>query len=64
MKIQKPMGIIFGNESKGINEQLLDYTTEKITIPKFGNAESLNVAISVAIVCDNFRRLEKLLKKM
>jgi len=52
-----PNGIILmGNESKGISEALSPYITHKITIPQFGEAESLNVAVATAVICDNFRR--------
>lgn len=41
--------LLMGNESKGISDNLLPFITNKITIPKIGNAESLNVAIAAAI---------------
>src|SRR5690606_3499577 len=43
--------IVLGNEGHGINENILPFLTKKITIPRFGRAESLNVAISSAIIC-------------
>lgn len=52
-KFKKGAIIVFGNEANGISsaiEKLVDY---KITIPKIGGAESLNVAMAAAIVCDN-----------
>ena len=42
--------IMLGNESKGLSEQLIKYTDEKITIAKIGEAESLNVAIAASII--------------
>lgn len=48
--------ILMGNESKGISRELIPLVTHKITIPSFGVAESLNVAIATAVICDNFRR--------
>jgi TrmH family RNA methyltransferase len=48
--------IILGNESNGIREEIIDTLDEKITIPAFGEAESLNVSISTAIIADNLRR--------
>jgi TrmH family RNA methyltransferase len=61
---EKPEGILLmGNESKGISPSLHDLVTRKVTIPAFGKAESLNVAIATAVLCDNFRRwgsLEKI----
>jgi TrmH family RNA methyltransferase len=42
--------ILVGNEARGISPQLLDMANKKITIPKKGKAESLNVAIATGIV--------------
>jgi len=33
--------------------------TQRVTIPKYGGAESLNAAVAAAIVCDNLRRVER-----
>jgi TrmH family RNA methyltransferase len=30
--------------------------TRRVTIPKFGGAESLNAAVAAGIVCDQLRR--------
>jgi TrmH family RNA methyltransferase len=30
--------------------------SQRITIPRYGGAESLNAAVAAAIVCDNLRR--------
>jgi RNA methyltransferase, TrmH family len=48
--------ILMGNESKGISPELEELVKHKITIPRIGNAESLNVAVATAIICDNVRR--------
>jgi TrmH family RNA methyltransferase len=42
--------ILIGNESKGISEELLQLSAEKITIPKMGEAESLNAAVATGII--------------
>ena len=42
--------LVIGNESKGIREPLLSQITHPITIPKYGNAESLNVAVAAGII--------------
>ncbi len=55
-KFTKPMIILLGNESKGISAELERYIDKKITIPRIGRAESLNVAVSAAIICDNIFR--------
>lgn len=49
--------ILLGNESNGISDDLEKVVTNKVTIPGFGQAESLNVSIATAILCDNFKRL-------
>lgn len=42
--------LLLGNEGNGINQNLLSkITTENVTIPSFGGAESLNVSIATAI---------------
>ncbi|HTE30983.1 MAG TPA: RNA methyltransferase [Chryseolinea sp.] len=48
--------VLIGNESHGISESLHAFVTDKITIPRYGQAESLNAAIATAIICDNIRR--------
>lgn len=52
-----PSIIVFGNESQGLEEGLKKYVNQEIRIPGYGGAESLNVAVSTAVFCDNFRRL-------
>lgn len=44
--------IVIGNESRGISPQVEEKVTQKITIPRHGQAESLNAAIATAIICD------------
>jgi TrmH family RNA methyltransferase len=45
-----------GSESHGIHEQLLPLISDKLTIPKYGMAESLNVSIATGILLDALRR--------
>ena len=42
--------IVLGNESKGISQEVLNFCTDKITIPKRGKAESLNAGVAAGIV--------------
>ena len=49
--------LLMGNESKGISEELKPFINEKILIPNFGKAESLNVATATAVLCSEFKRL-------
>ncbi len=50
MKKIKEGIIIFGNESKGISPEIVNLANVKITIPRKGKAESLNVAVAVGVV--------------
>ena len=55
--------VILGNESNGISDTLLNLTTHKIGIPRFGNnhqTESLNVAVATAILFSEFKRFTEL----
>ncbi len=48
--------ILLGNESQGISNELSALVDRRLSIPKFGKAESLNVAVAAAVVLDNFKR--------
>lgn len=49
--------VLLGSEAHGISTELAPFVTHKITIPAFGGAESLNVGVAAAVICDNLRRL-------
>jgi RNA methyltransferase, TrmH family len=51
--------IVIGNESQGISPAVLPYIQRKISIPRYGQAESLNAAMATAIVCDNWQRQQR-----
>jgi len=42
--------LFLSNESKGPSQELLSLTDHKITIPRMGKAESLNVASASAVI--------------
>jgi TrmH family RNA methyltransferase len=42
--------IIIGNESKGISDAILARCSNRITIPRHGQAESLNAAVATGII--------------
>ena len=46
--------LIFGNESKGISDDILDLVNNKVTISKKGITDSLNVSVSVGIILNKF----------
>lgn len=50
IEAQDTFALILGNEGEGVNEKLLNSTTQNLTIPIYGKAESLNVAIAGSIL--------------
>lgn len=50
MKFKEKNAIIFGNEGNGISRNIIDASDEKIIIPIYGSAESLNVAMACGII--------------
>jgi RNA methyltransferase, TrmH family len=47
--------IIIGNEGKGISEDIMELTNERITIPRYGKAESLNAAVATGIILSHIK---------
>jgi TrmH family RNA methyltransferase len=48
--------ICIGNESLGISEGILQQANHRVTIPRFGEAESLNAGVATALFLDALRR--------
>ncbi len=48
--------IVIGNEAHGISVEVERFVDHRISIPRFGQAESLNAGVATAIVLDNLRR--------
>lgn len=46
----EPCAVIMGSEDKGIDEDLLNITTDRIKIPQKGQIESLNVSAAAAVI--------------
>jgi TrmH family RNA methyltransferase len=42
--------LIIGNESKGVSPSILSHATRQLTIPRRGEAESLNAAVATGII--------------
>ena len=42
--------LVIGNEGNGIRNDIYPFVQKKISIPKFGNAESLNAAVATGII--------------
>lgn len=57
-KAQLPVSgvLLIGNEGSGISAELQSYITTAITIPRIGEAESLNAGVATAIICDAWAR--------
>jgi TrmH family RNA methyltransferase len=51
--------IVIGSEGRGLSAEVQSCVSQRITIPRYGGAESLNAAVAAAIVCDNLRRLAR-----
>ncbi len=49
--------VVIGSEGRGLSEAVGKLVTQHVTIPKFGQAESLNAAVAAAIVIDNLKRV-------
>ncbi|QMW06614.1 TrmH family RNA methyltransferase [Spirosoma foliorum] len=49
--------LVMGNESNGIRPEVAQFVTQRVTIPRYGDAESLNVGIATAVLLDNIRRV-------
>ena len=65
-KIKKKMLICFGNEEKGLSEEILEHSDGLISIPMRGFNESYNISVSCAIIMnhliDDAQRNNKLTK--
>ncbi len=45
---------IFGNEVFGVNQEAIRAANEALEIPQFGTKHSLNISVSVGIICWDF----------
>lgn len=48
--------IVMGNEGNGLRPDIQELINKRITIPRIGQAESLNVAIATALFCSEISR--------
>ncbi|OGR86914.1 MAG: hypothetical protein A3A86_06505 [Elusimicrobia bacterium RIFCSPLOWO2_01_FULL_60_11] len=56
---KKDCVLLLGNESRGISGHLAGSVSGTVGVPGFGKAESLNVSMAAAVLCDNYRRSTK-----
>jgi TrmH family RNA methyltransferase len=55
---QEKIAVVFGNEAEGTSALLDSLADAAFSIPKFGQAESLNVAVSFGIVMHELQKLK------
>jgi RNA methyltransferase, TrmH family len=48
--------VVIGSEGRGLSDAVMKRVTDRVTIPRFGGAESLNAAVAAGIVCAQLRR--------
>jgi len=48
--------VVMGNEGNGLRPEIQELITKAVTIPRWGQAESLNVAIATALFCSEISR--------
>lgn len=51
--------LVIGNESHGISAGVAPNITRRVTIPRYGKAESLNAGMATVVILDNLRRVQK-----
>lgn len=50
---KSPYLIMFGSEAKGLSQELIDFSTKKLTIEMNSDVESLNLSVSVGIILNH-----------
>lgn len=50
--------IVMGNEGNGISTEIIALIDQTVTIPRIGQAESLNVAVATTIFCSEIARVQ------
>jgi 23S rRNA (guanosine2251-2'-O)-methyltransferase len=60
----KKYALVFGNEVYGVEQNVIDNTDIVIEIPQFGSKHSLNVSVSIGIICWEFIKQLKFKKSM
>ena len=58
--LPKGYAVIFGNEVKGVKQNIVDLSDGCLEIPQFGTKHSLNVSVTAGIVVWEFAKLLKL----
>jgi TrmH family RNA methyltransferase len=48
---RQPLAIVLGNEASGLSDEVVAALDARVSIPMAGQAESLNVSVSAAVLC-------------
>ncbi len=51
-----PVALVFGNEVKGVTDEVMEHVDGAIEIPQFGTKHSLNISVCLGIVAWEFTR--------
>ncbi len=63
LDLNQPLAFLFGNEGNGLSNQAAELADELVTIPMAGETESLNVAVSSAVVLFECARQRSAVKR-
>jgi len=55
IRYSTPLALILGNENSGVSDKISRYIDQRIQIPAFGKAESLNLAQAGAVIMSQIR---------
>ena len=59
-EFSQEIALVFGNEVKGVSQEVVDLSDECIEIPQFGTKHSLNISISAGImIWECFQQYQK-----
>lgn len=53
--LARKIALVFGNEARGTSREIDELADDSISIPKYGQAESLNVAVSFGILLNQLK---------
>lgn len=56
LEVDRPLAFVVGSEGSGISQKTLEHCDYKFSIPMDNRVESLNVAVSTALLCYEWKR--------
>ena len=62
--VNKKYAVVFGNEVKGVSQDVVSVSDQVIEIPQFGTKHSINISVSVGVVIwDLFSKIRSVVKE-